>query len=85
LVKKSEEREKKKREIDDKISIFGILSATKALTNPIKEIAETNRQILETQKRIESSLSLIASSQKAVAQFISRIAYATERANTIRG
>jgi len=82
-MKEKIERDKKTREIDDKISIFGILSATKNLTNPIKEIAETNRQLLETQKQMEKSLSLIASSQRAVAEVMLRIAIATERANLI--
>lgn len=87
-MKEKLEAEKKKREIDDKISIFGILSATKNLTNPLngiwqveQERLQAEREQIEVSKRIEKLLEINAKANETLTMAIVRIALAIESRN----
>ena len=63
---------------ETKVTLFGILAATKALTNPIKESLEIQKQQLQVSDRIDKHLEIIANVQKALADNILRVANAIE-------
>ena len=60
---------------------FGILAATKALTNPIKGIWDLQTQQVEILKSIEEHLAQNADYQRALATQLTRVAVALERQN----
>lgn len=74
---------KKQRTVDDKISIFGILSATKALTNPINEIKEAQQQQTRILQSIEEHLAETADFQRALVAQLTRVAISLEARNSI--
>jgi hypothetical protein len=63
---------------DVKVTLFGILAGTKALTNPVKEILEIEKQQLEILKNIDISLDSMSASQKAIAENMLKTATAVE-------
>jgi len=72
------EKIKKKREIDDKISIFGILGASKSITKPVNTMLELQREELEIAKKIEKQLDRSSKSQEEIAKYLLRTAQALE-------
>ncbi len=80
------EKIKKQRVVDDKISLFGILSATKAITNPVNKMQEVQEQQLklsqenlQVSREIAKSEAVIADTQKALIKELMRVATALER------
>lgn len=70
---------------EQKVSFFGVLAATKALLNPIKENLEIAKQILEVEKqnsltlgRIDSSLEKASTSLIELSGNLLRTAQAVE-------
>lgn len=85
------DKSKKTRVIDDKISIFGILSATKALTNPVKENLEISKEMLQiekerlnVEKNIEKHLEAVSNAQKNFVTAMLRVAQALEYRNALK-
>lgn len=81
---------KKQRVVDDKISIFGILGASKAVTNPLKELIELGKQRLAIEKqqaevlgKMESHLAKSSTAQATLASLLARVAYALETQSSI--
>jgi hypothetical protein len=64
---------------EQKVVLFGILSATKALLNPIKESLEIGKQNLETLARMDKSLDKISVSIAEVSINLLRAAEAIEK------
>ncbi len=56
------------------MSIFGILSATKKLTNPLNEIAEYSKLNYERNEELVNAVANIANSVALVAQAVSAMA-----------
>jgi hypothetical protein len=72
------EKPKKKREIDDKISIFGILGASKAITKPVNLMLELQKEQLEVAKNIEKQLEKSSKAQEEIAKYLLRTAQTLE-------
>ena len=77
------EGEKKKCEIEDKISIFGALGLSKPVRKMIedfeKQRVEIEKENLVIQREIAKSVTTMADVQKAQMKELSRIAFAVEK------
>jgi hypothetical protein len=62
----------------EKVTLFGILSATKRLTEPVNELLQVQKERLQVEKQIEKALHQNAVAQQAIAQVVVRAARAIE-------